>query len=433
MRITIVAIGTRGDVQPLIAIGLGLQQAGYAVTVATHPNFAALVESFKLIYCPLDLDIEHVLHSEDGKEWLTAGRNIFKTATQLSRLWKIYFDKLLPDIQRACEGAEAILFSYLGMGASHVAEKLNIPCVGTWPTPVSIMPNQDMSIALPGPWTRIFNGKISTAAHYATEQLIWYTFGKAQNDWREKLGLKPIRFPGIINYFKQKKIPFLYGFSPIVVPRPSTWPSWLRISGYWLIEKEVPWEPSKQLCEFLEKGSTPYYIGFGSMVMKSPESLGNIAIEALASIKARGIISTGWTGLKAEELNKTLPSHVIAVDYVPHNWLFSRVKALVHHGGASTTGAALQSGKPSTVVHFFADQAFWGDRLHALGAGTKPISFQRITRDKLTQALTQLETDQSLHKRALELSTQLAAEDGVRNAVESIAELISQARFVKQA
>jgi UDP:flavonoid glycosyltransferase YjiC (YdhE family) len=170
------------------------------------------------------------------------------------------------------------------------------------------------------------------------------------------------------------------------------------------------------LLAFLESGPAPVYIGFGSMASSDPRATAIIALEALRATGQRGVLFKGWGGLQPEDL----PPDVFMIGSTPHSWLFPRMSAIVHHGGAGTTGAGLAAGVPSIVVPFFADQPFWGQRVYDLRVGPPPISRRRLTAENLSAAIRMVVDDQALRRRAADLGTRIRAEDGVGAAVQLI-------------
>jgi sterol 3beta-glucosyltransferase len=213
----------------------------------------------------------------------------------------------------------------------------------------------------------------------------------------------------------------LYGFSPLVVQRQSDWPAWHHTTGYWFLRSDDDWKPSPDLVRFLSKGPMPVSIGFGSMSGQITRRLAEIAIEAVNASGQRAVLLGGWASLGDEHL----PESVCAVAFAPHAWLFPRMAAVVHHGGAGTTAAGLRAGVPSIVVPFFGDQPFWGRRVHDLGVGPEPIMRSGLTVDKLTQAIAQATSDQSMQARASRLGEGIRAENGVAEAVAIIRRILS--------
>jgi sterol 3beta-glucosyltransferase len=188
------------------------------------------------------------------------------------------------------------------------------------------------------------------------------------------------------------------------------------VTGYWFLDHPPDWQPPADLVDFLESGPPPIYVGFGSMPSRDPEKICRIVLHALRQSGQRGVIATGWEGLSQSDL----PDEVFVIEAVPHDWLFPRMAAVVHHGGAGTTGAGLRAGVPNIVVPISNDQPFWARQVKALGAGPAPIPRKRLTADRLAHAISVAVTDESIRKRAAELGETIRAEDGVVNAVRII-------------
>jgi UDP:flavonoid glycosyltransferase YjiC (YdhE family) len=208
----------------------------------------------------------------------------------------------------------------------------------------------------------------------------------------------------------------LYCYSPAVVPKPPDWGEHAHVTGYWFLDHPPDWQPPADLVDFLESGPPPIYVGLGSISSRDPEKTSRIVLDSLRQAGQRGVIATGWGGLSQSDL----PDEVFVTEAVPHDWLFPRMAAVVHHGGAGTTGAGLRASVPSIIVPVSNDQPFWGRRVKALGAGPAPIPRKRLTADRLAHAICVAVTDEAIRKRAAELGETIRAEDGVANAVRII-------------
>jgi sterol 3beta-glucosyltransferase len=167
------------------------------------------------------------------------------------------------------------------------------------------------------------------------------------------------------------------------------------------------------LERFLAAGEPPVYVGFGSMAGRNPERTTRIVIAALQQAGLRGVLATGWGGLATNEVPATL--HLL--DQAPHDWLFPRMAAVAHHGGAGTTAAGLRAGCPTIICPFFGDQPFWGRRVHELGAGSRPVPQKQLTSDKLAAALRDAVGNASIRRQALALRDRIRSEDGIAKAV----------------
>ena len=249
-------------------------------------------------------------------------------------------------------------------------------------------------------------------------RLGWFFVGGILNHWRTTcLGLPPWRsMSEMINTLGNYGTPWLYGYSPHVLPKPPDWADHLHVTGYWFLDAQPIWQPLVELVRFLESGPPPVYIGFGSMSDKDPEHRTRTVLRALELTGQRGILSTGWGAVAR------LPTsaNILYVDDVPHSWLFPRMAAVVHHGGAGTTAAGLRAGVPSIITPFLLDQYAWADRVVKIGIGLRPADSKRLTVEKLAQAIHTAVADSALRTRAAAFGETIQAENGVAQAVEII-------------
>lgn len=215
------------------------------------------------------------------------------------------------------------------------------------------------------------------------------------------------------------KTPSLLLVSPQVIPRPSDWQPHYHITGY-LFDEDIQWQPPSDLLHFLADGEKPIYIGFGSMRDRKPEATTRLVLEAVKRTGNRAVLLSGWAGIGVD----SMPDNVFLLDYAPHTWLFPRMAAVVHHGGAGTTAAGLRAGIPSVIVPMIADQPFWGRRIYELGAGTTPIPHNKLTVEKLAEAIRSATHNSLMRQRAAELGAKIASEDGLKNALETFERLL---------
>jgi sterol 3beta-glucosyltransferase len=216
--------------------------------------------------------------------------------------------------------------------------------------------------------------------------------------------------------------PVLYGFSRHVVPMPPEAHPRGRVTGYWFSDAPAGSTLPEELERFVSRPGPVVSIGFGSMATSDPAALADIVREAVHAADVRAVLLTGWGGL----VDAPADDRVIVAESVPHDLLFPRVAATVHHGGAGTTGAAVRAGKPTIVVPFTVDQPFWASRMLALGVGPRPIPRRRITADRLASALREVVSDERMAARAEDLGALIRAEDGVARAVEEFDRIASR-------
>ncbi len=421
MHVTIHTLGSRGDIQPFIPLGLGLQRTGYQVRFATFEVFRPFIEENGLEFYPIYGNPHDTMTSQAGQAWLRAGQNAIANATQMWRaLTRADNTPAFNDALDACRGSDAVIYSFMGATAYHVAEKLELPSIFTLIQPFTrsrLMPSMIMP-ELP------FGGGYNLLTHRISEVTIWTIVKRMINSWRvDTLGLPPIPWQGPFNHMYENHMPYLYGFSPSVLPRPADWPDWHHISGYWFLDRDPSWQPPRDLVRFLESGPKPISIGFGSMTGKDAEMLLALAVQALGEIGQRAVLLGGWADVGSLQL----PETVFQIDAVPHDWLFPRVAAVVHHGGSGTTAAGLRAGVPSVVVPFFGDQPFWGRRVQALGVGPRPVQRKTLTVSKLAEAIKLAVGDQDMQQEAAALGERIRAEDGVGSAVAFIRKYLEDA------
>jgi len=268
------------------------------------------------------------------------------------------------------------------------------------------------------------------------DQVFWRATAGQINRWRKNL----LRLgPTSIDKMEPHKVPFLYNFSPSVVPPPLDWPEWIRITGYWFLDDAdvgaKKWTPPPGLVQFIDgahaQGKKVVYIGFGSIVVSDPLTMTKCVIESVLASGVHAILSKGWSDrlhvkvAEASEPEEPLPPQIYAINSVPHDWLFSRIDAAFHHGGAGTTGASLRAGIPTIIHPFFGDQFFWADRVEALGVGT---GVRKLAVPAVTEALVSATTDLKQIDRAKLIGQQIRSENGVANAIESIYRDLEYAR-----
>lgn len=414
MRLTIVTAGSRGDAQPYVALGCGFRRAGFDVTVATHEEFRGFVEAHGLRFRPIAGDPRELVHSEAGQRWLASGKNVFAFIRELRRLGEPYIDRMLADFAAVADEADVLVCAPLTVPAWHAAERRGIPTMMAMLQPFT--PTRAFP-AMGAPPRLGLGGWGNLATHHLAQQLLWQPIKGRVNRWRrDTLGLPDEWRLGPGSRMHAQGVPILYGFSGRVVPRPADWPAHVHMTGWWTLDAPAGWQPPPSLARFLAEGPPPVYVGFGSMTPREAGALTDTVLRAAAQAGARVVMAHGWGGLGAG----ALPSWAMAIDEAPHAWLLPRMAAVVHHGGAGTTGAALRAGVPSVVVPLFADQPFWGERVRALGVGPAPIMRPALTIDRLARALDAALGDAAMRERAARLGLLLQAEDGVRAAVEIV-------------
>jgi sterol 3beta-glucosyltransferase len=426
MQITIFAAGSRGDIQPCVALAHGLQQAGYQVRLAAPQDFAAFAQQHGVDFWPLRGDVQQAMASDAGRRFLeTGGANPLQAMRAMRALITPLALQMAEDAHAACADADAILcLGVLAAFGATIAQARGLPLILLEPTP--LLPT--CAFPAPGwPLQRNFGGWVNRFSGVAMLRVLWSWYAPGVNAFRAQLGLPPASAASFVRTLRAT--PLIAAYSPAIIPPPQDWPAHLHITGYLFLDDPTPWQPPPGLLTFLESGPPPVSIGFGSMAGSNPAELAHLIIEALAMSGQRGLLLTGWGGLHAA----SLPASVFVVDAAPHNWLFPRMAAVVHHGGAGTTAEGLRAGVPAVIVPFAFDQFFWGARVHALGMAPAPIPRKQLTVARLAGAIHSAVTDPGMRQRAHACAQTLGAEDGVGCAVAVVNHYLCRAAPGKKA
>jgi len=418
--LTIITVGSTGDVQPYVALGTGLQRAGFTVRVATHAEFEELIVGQGLSFAPISGHPRAEVESEEGQAWLDTGGNGLAFVRRMAGIMRPMMAQAFRDAWSACDDADAVLYSLLGwFGAQQVIEKKRLPGIAAYLQPVTptraFLPIGAYPAISLGPWCNLL-------LHRLGERIYWRVFRDSVNEARRAaLGLGPMPARAPFDELRSTGLPVIYGYSPALLARPDDWPGSVHVTGYWFLERQPEWKPPADLLEFLEAGPPPVYVGFGSMHRRDATGISALVADALRATGQRAVIATGWGGMSSAGLT----DDVYPTEFVPHDWLFPRMAAVVHHAGAGTTGAGVRAGVPTVSVPFFADQPFWALCVHRAGAGPKPIPVKRLTAARLAHAIDAAIGEERITAGAAELGERVRAEDGVARAVEIISRYLT--------
>ncbi|KAF9453711.1 glycosyltransferase family 1 protein [Macrolepiota fuliginosa MF-IS2] len=424
MNIVIMIVGSRGDVQPYVALGKRLKQDGHRVRIATHEAFRKFVTDEKLEFFDIGGD-PHDLMSYmvknpglmPGLQSLTNGDIIKKRAMLKEMIYGCW---------ESCHAtehktgkvfiADAIISNPPGFAHFHCAEALGIPLQMSFTMPWS------PTTAFPHPLVNITSsnakpGLTNYLTYYMADLLTWQGVGDVINKFRMRiLNLEALDVrtgPGIV---EDLKVPWTYCVSPALVPKPGDWKNNIDVVGFYFLDLATNYEPPTDLTKFLNAGEPPIYIGFGSVVVDDPRAMTKLIFEATSQAGVRALVSAGWGGLGGVEV----PSHIFILGNIPHDWLFDkeRVSAVVHHGGAGTTAIGLSKGRPTVVVPFFGDQGFWGSMIHRARAGPEPIPHKKLTVANLRDAIRYC-IGHEAREAARKMAGQIISDNGVEKGVQS--------------
>jgi UDP:flavonoid glycosyltransferase YjiC (YdhE family) len=370
-----------------------------------------MVHSYGLEFAPIEGDVPALMAGETGQQMLETG-NPLQLIQRYAQMVEPLLAQGMADSWKACQSSEAIIGTAYTSWGYDIAQKLGIPFYFAALMPQSANPDFPFPSLPP---TLPLGGFLNSLTYPVLLEGFGLMFRKSINQFRQTtLQLSPLpRWTGLYGRLDKAGVPYLYGFSPTVVPKPSNWETRLHVTGYWFLEHPQDWTPPEDLLAFLAAGSPPVYIGYGSMTGREPFRMTDMALAALAKTGQRGILLTGWGGICAADL----PETVFKLESAPHDWLFPRMAAIVHHGGAGTSAAALRAGVPSVVVPFFGDQPFWAHRLLQLGVTPAPIPKSSLTADRLAAAIAIAVSDETMHQRVRVIGNQIRADNGVQQAV----------------
>jgi sterol 3beta-glucosyltransferase len=407
MRVLLSTYGTRGDVQPFIALAKTLKGRGHDVALCTPTGFRGMVERHDVPYAHMDnavLDVtQAILRAPTHTEQL----RLFKGFGAIIRAG-------LEDEWRAAQALESdvIVYHSKALGSHHIAEKLGaaeflampLPLTRTRAFPVPLAPNFGL-----GGWFNAFSYGL-----VAMGNGLW---AGATNDFRVKtLGLPRLsRFADPMRRANGSAVPALYAYSEHVLPRPDDWPANAHVTGAWFLDEGDGWEPPEGLRAFLDAGPPPVYVGFGSMGGAHAEARAAAVLKAVTLTGERAVLATGWGGLKAD----AVATNVFMLEAVPHDWLFPRVSAVVHHGGAGSTMAGLRAGRPTIICPFLGDQPFWGQVVLREGVGPAPVPQKSLTAERLADAI-RAALAPAIVAQAATVGEHMRAEDGTKHAVDLI-------------
>ena len=422
MKIAITTVGTRGDLQPYIALGLGLKEAGHEVLIVSSKNEETFVKSYGLDFFSLSVDIQKLMDGEEVQE-MSKGNNPLKfilSHLKGSKKLKQLMVETQGEIWTACQFADIIIFHPgMPLGFFIAQEKKRISVMAN-PFPVIATSDYPAILFYTSPRLGRLWNKIT---HKIFEKIFWSLSKSAVVEfWNKTVKTNKNFSASPMRQQIESGMPIINGYSNLFFNQPNEWQSNIHTTGNWFIEKEPNFIPPTELSKFIENGELPIYIGFGSMKdIKSFKTTLNIIKEALDITKQRAVIGLGWSKLS---YNENIPDNIFLIESTPHTWLFPKMKTVIHHGGAGTTATGLRAGKPTIIIPHNADQPAWGQKVFELGVGSKPIKKTQLTADKLASAIN-FTQQANIITNANKLGQELRKENGVKNAVKIINDYIT--------
>ena len=412
MKLTLLTTGSRGDTQPYVALGRALQSAGFQVRLAASESFADFVSSHGLEFFPVRGDVRQFTQTAAAAQALEADNPLkFFRSLQQPELMELMAG-MQADFWAASQGADALLYHPGAASGYFMAQRLGIPGILASPFPMTPTRAYPSLIFYDKPR---LGGWANWLTHKLFEQGFWLAVKRPfRTFWQQEFGQRPPRFRPP---YSRRQLTIISN-SNHVFPQPDDWPDQVHQTGYWFLDAPEDWSPPTELQAFLDDGDPPVYVGFGSIGNPNKQAeTTNIVVQALRQTGQRAILASGWQGLGADVAQT---DQFFKLDHAPHDWLFPRMAAVVHHGGAGTTAAALRAGVPMTIVPFGNDQFAWGQRVHELGVGTAPVAHKQLSVERLATALRATQQPQII-SAARVMGERIRAEEGLQTAVSLVA------------
>lgn len=417
MKIICLTIGSRGDVQPYLALCKGLQKQGHECIIVSHAEYEDWVAKYGIAFRPAGGDPSVLMKLNVETKLFSA--QFFRESIGKFRHW---LDELLRAIAEQCYDADLIIESPSTFGGIHVAEAIGCSYMRAFTMPWTRTTSYPQAFSVP---STDLGGQYNAMSYTLFDQILWRASAGQINRWRKHM----LNLPSTnLDKLDQSSIPFMYNFSPAVVPPPLDWGDRIEITGYWFLSSEAEkWQPPEELTAFLENAKSDdkkiAYIGFGSITIPDPTATTKAIYEAVKKADVRAIVSKGWSARGStkkqgqEEKEPEVPEECYVVDSIPHDWLFPRIDIALHHGGAGTTGASLRAGLVTLIHPFFGDQFFWSGRVDKLGAGLK---VNTLDVDDLAASLAKAAKDRVMVEKAQRIGEAIRSERGVDNAIKFI-------------
>lgn len=406
MGLVLVAIGSRGDVAPFVGLARRMSAAGVDIAVATHEPFRSMVEKSGLSFRAIPGDIASVV-SVPSTDTPPSPMFMSRRVGELSAYLR---GAALGSIE-ATRDASGIIVTGTAPFAYDIAEAMGVPSLGAYLQPYAA------SAAYPPILlnsSRSWGGPVNKALGALAPAMV-FPYTRATAAVRRATGLPRRGALGTRRRQDKEQWPVLHGYSPAVLPRPRDWRPGLEVVGYWWPDEGSGWQPPPELTAFLDAGPAPVVITFGSMAAGAGAWLADAVGSAVRTSGVRAIVQAGWAQLAVDASDQVLP-----LGEAPHSWLFPRASAVVHHGGAGTSGAVFRAGIPAVVTPIYADQPLWASRAHVLGVGPSPIPFTKLTGDRLAAAIADAVGQSGFRQRATSLATSVNADNGARPVIEAV-------------
>ncbi|KAF2012068.1 glycosyltransferase family 1 protein [Aaosphaeria arxii CBS 175.79] len=423
LNIVCLTIGSRGDVQPYLALCKELLKEGHKPRIATHAEFESVVRENGIDFAPVEGNPAELM-----RICVEHGMFTYSFMKEANAKFRGWLDAVCSSAWQACQGADVLIESPSAMAGIHIAEALEIPYFRAFTMPWTRTRTYPHAFSV---MEKKMGGGYNSVTYLTFDTIFWTAISGQINKWRRQdLGLQNTSQAKMQANLR----PFLYNFSPSVVPPPLDWPDWIRVTGYWFLDEADNYKPPEDLVNFIAKAREDnkklVYVGFGSIVIEDPAALTQAVIQSVLKADVRCILSKGWSdrlgkGKEASQAEVPIPPEVFQIQACPHDWLFKQMDAAVHHGGSGTTGASLRAGIPTIIKPFFGDQFFFAQRVEDLGVG---VRLNKINISVFSRALWEATNSQRMIVKAKVLGQKIRRENGTHVAIQTIYRELDRAR-----
>lgn len=401
MKIALLTLGTRGDVQPFAILGKALQARGHTVTLSSAKNFSSFIGSYGLSFVPVRADFQEVLNSPEGKKMMS---NPFSARKHLHRLIYPMITDALETFYNIARENDCVLFHVKALGDVY-ADAVDAKFIRT-----NVVPATEPTSEFVNPvFSSLKLPRFLNRFSYYLSDLGMKMMNTPIRQFREKHGLRP--------QYHKAVIPSIYGISPHFLPEPADYISTSHFTGFWFENEEE--ELNRETLDFIHKGDAPLAFTLGSMPFETKINLQE-ALRQL-STRYRLVIIKGW-GLQNTNIFES-NENIHLVESAPYQKLFPLMAGVIHHGGIGTIAACLRAGKPfltCPVLYPLGDQHFWGTIAYQKKLGCKPVPVKKLTIHDLFSAAGELVTDREMIANAAAMRDQLKTENGIQRAIELI-------------
>lgn len=408
MKAILFSLGTRGDIEPFLAIGEKLKKKGYDVLCAFPAQFQKLVDESRYEFYGLSEKFLELIEGEKAKIVLGGKGNIFQKIGAL--IWMI---KVSQSMQKEVITQQHDLIELKQPDIIVYNQKCVYPML--WgivnPRKTTLLSPLPCTIHETGRHASLGMGsdlgvKLNRFTYRFSNFFLFKTIKSSTKRYHKELGIKVGSL--VIKKHILAEEEMIYTISPSLFPKPSDWSDNVHIVGYHENEADLNWKPSKELEDFISKYDKILFITFGSMTNPSPEQKTKEILMVLAEHKIPAIINTASGGLvKVQDY----PHHVLFLDTVPYNWILPKMYAAVHHGGSGTAHTAIKYGCASMIVPHILDQYIWNDILSDLKVGPKGMSIKKFSAKRFEKGVLDLLNKKEYKENAIEIGNVMLNEN----------------------